>query len=233
MTTKPAAANDTGKLPGAVPADARLIADAALFAARAHSGQLRKDSGEPYANHLAEVAALVAAMAPGDFALLAAAWLHDVAEETAFTLGDIETLFGAEIAGLVGDVTDPAGLKGKLRRERQVTHTMNCGPRIKQLKLADKASNIEELIGLPAHRFDLVGSERYLKWARRVVAVCRGVAPEIEARFDRSAVLLDQQIAAAKAALQPAKPKKATARKPAKSPNRKKQAKAKSRKGKS
>ncbi|MCB1383103.1 MAG: HD domain-containing protein [Notoacmeibacter sp.] len=176
-----------------------LVSRAANFALMAHADGRRKDSGEPYANHLAEVAAHCAAARPEDGELVAAAWLHDVVEETAFTHDDIVALFGAPVASLVADVTDPDGLKGKARRERQVTHTLNCGPRVKLLKLADKVSNVEELIGLPANRFDLAGNERYLKWARRVVAVCRGVAPDLEARFDRAAERLEAEITAAKA----------------------------------
>lgn len=179
-------------------ADARMIADAALFAARAHAGSVRQDSGEPYVNHLAEVAAFLSALDPFDPALVTAGWLHDVVEETGFTLDDISVLFGSEVAGLVADVTDPPDLKGKARRDRQVTHTLACGPRVKLLKLADKTSNVEELIGLPEGRFDRRGNERYLKWARRVVAVCRGLAPELEARFDRSAERLEAEIAAAR-----------------------------------
>lgn len=193
--------------PAVKPSGMPLVAEAALFAARAHTNEMRRDSGEPYVNHLAEVAALCASIRPDDTDLIAAAWLHDVVEETDFTLSDIGALFGTAVAALVGDVTDPEGLTGKARRERQVTHTMNAGPRVKLLKLADKTSNVEELVGLPERSFDLKGNERYLKWARRVVAVCRGVAPDLEARFDRSAERLDGEIARAKAHLE--KPSKA------------------------
>ncbi|MAW89156.1 MAG: phosphohydrolase [Phyllobacteriaceae bacterium] len=186
-------------------AEARRIADATLFAARAHAGQVREDSGEPYVNHLAEVAAFLSALEPFDPVLVTAAWLHDVVEDTAFTLDDIQMLFGSEVAELVSDVTDPPGIKGKARRDRQVTHTRESGPRVKLLKLADKTSNVEELIGLPADRFDRKGNERYLKWARRVVDVCRGLAPDLEARFDRSAETLDAEIAEAKAREKPVK----------------------------
>jgi len=212
--------NRKSAAPAAAPAahGIDLVSRAANFALMAHVDARRKDSGEPYANHLAEVAAHCASVQPEDGELVAAAWLHDVVEETAFTIEDIATLFGAPVAALVADVTDPDGLKGKARRERQVTHTMNCGPRVKLLKLADKISNVEELIGLPEERFDLPGNDRYLKWARRVVAVCRGVAPDLEARFDRAAERLDREIAQAKVRTRkPTKPAKSRRKgKPAK-----------------
>lgn len=204
MTLNPEPGDDTSRDTVAA-ADARMIADAALFAARAHAGQIREDLREPYINHLAEVAAFLAALEPFDPVLVTAGWLHDVVEDTSFTLEDIRTLFGADVAELVNDVSDPPDLKGKVRRDRQVTHTMESGPRVKLLKLADKTSNVEELTGLPAARFDRKGNERYLKWARRVVAVCRGLAPELEARFDRAAERLEGEIAEAKAREKPGK----------------------------
>lgn len=174
--------------------DNAVVARAVLFAARAHDGILREDRGDAYFVHLAEVAAMCAALEPFDSVLVAACYLHDTVEDTEVTEEAIRTEFGDEIADLVMDVTDPPDLKGKERRERQVTHTAAAGPRVKRLKLADKTSNVEELIGLPAKRFDADGNAKYLKWARRVVDVCRGLEPVLEARFDASAALLETEI---------------------------------------
>ena len=179
-------------------ADARMIMDAALFAAHAHSGQIRDDKGDPYINHLAEVAAMCASIEPFDPVLVTAAWLHDTVEDTGMSEADIGSRFGGEVAALVLDVTDPPGLHGDTRRERQITHTAASSPRVRRLKLADKTSNVEELIGLPQARFDGPGNARYLDWSRRVVAVCRGLEPDLEARFDRSAARLDAEIATAR-----------------------------------
>ncbi|WP_293291816.1 HD domain-containing protein [Oricola sp.] len=164
------------------------------FAARAHDGVMREDRGDAYFNHLAEVAAMCAELEPFDAVLVAACYLHDTVEDTSVTEADIRAQFGDDIADLVMDVTDPAGLKGKARRERQVAHTAGSGPRVKRLKLADKTSNVEELIGLPDGRFDAKGNAKYLKWARRVVDTCRGLEPTLEARFDASAETLEREI---------------------------------------
>lgn len=176
------------------PAPHLVIARAVLFAATAHDGQRRDDKGDAYFNHLAEVAAMCAALEPFDPVLVAACYLHDTIEDTETTEADLRAEFGGEIADLVMDVTDPPDLKGKARRERQVTHTAEAGPRVKKLKLADKTSNVEELLGLPATHFDADGNEKYLKLSRRVVDVCRGVAPALEARFDASAARLHHEI---------------------------------------
>lgn len=170
------------------------IARAVAYAAKAHDGIVREDRGDAYFNHLAEVAAMCAELEPFDPVLVAACYLHDAIEDTNVTEADIRAEFGDEISELVMDVTDPPGLKGKARRERQVTHTAGAGPRVKRLKLADKTSNVEELIGLPARRFHAGANARYLKWARRVVDVCRGIEPKLEARFDASASRLETEI---------------------------------------
>jgi (p)ppGpp synthase/HD superfamily hydrolase len=172
----------------------QTIARAVLFAARAHDGIKREDKGDAYFNHLAEVAAMCAALVPFDPVLVAACYLHDTVEDTEVTEETVRAEFGDEIADLVMDVTDPPGLKGKERRDRQVTHTAAAGSRVKRLKLADKTSNVEELIGLPARRFDATANAKYLKWSRRVVDVCRGLEPKLEARFDASAAKLEAEI---------------------------------------
>ena len=172
----------------------RIIAKAVLFAAKAHDGSVREDAGDAYFNHLAEVAVMCADLEPFDPVLVAACYLHDTVEDTDVTEEMLRAEFGAEIAGLVMDVTDPPGLRGRKRRERQVTHSAAAGPRVKRLKLADKTSNVEELIGLPARRFDVKANTKYLDWAQRVVDVCRGLEPALEARFDASAARLQADI---------------------------------------
>ena len=172
----------------------RSIARAVLFAAKAHDGIIREVAGDAYFNHLAEVALMCAELETFDPVLVAACYLHDTVEDTDVTETIVRAEFGDEIADLVMDVTDPPGLKGKKRRARQVSHTAAAGPRVKRLKLADKTSNVEEMIGHPAADFDVKAGTRYLKWARRVVDVCRGLEPALEARFDASAARLQAEI---------------------------------------
>lgn len=179
-------------------ANARLISEAALFAAHAHGTQTRADRGDPYLVHLAEVAAMCAMLEPFDPVLVAAAWLHDTVEDTGVREPILRERFGDEIADLVMDVTDPPDLKGDARRQRQVDHTRDAGDRVKRLKLADKTSNVEELLDLPHEAFDAGGNAGYLLWARKVVDVCRGLEPRLEARFDRSAARLEAEIEAAR-----------------------------------
>ncbi|MBZ9678689.1 HD domain-containing protein [Mesorhizobium sp. ES1-1] len=180
--------------PKVTPRDVRRIAQAALFAAHAHKDQMREDMGDPYLVHLAEVAALCAGIKPLDPVLLAAAWLHDTLEDTDTDEATLRGEFGEAVAALVADVSDPPGLKGKARRQRQVDHTARAGLRTKRLKLADRTSNVDEELNAPDERFRAKSAARYLKWSHRVVDVCRGAAPELEARFDKSAAALKARI---------------------------------------
>ncbi len=84
------------------------VTKAACFAARAHTRQTRKGAArEPYINHLAEVAALVAEATQGrDANLVAAAWLHDAVEDCGVAREEIALGFGDDVASLVLEVTD-------------------------------------------------------------------------------------------------------------------------------
>jgi (p)ppGpp synthase/HD superfamily hydrolase len=172
----------------------RQILEAALFAAQAHKDQMREDMGDPYLVHLSEVAAMCASIEPLDPVLVAAAWLHDTLEYTDTKEIALREHFGEPVANLVADVSDPPGLKGKVRRQRQVDHTAKAGIRTKRLKLADRTSNVEEALNAVGDRFRARSGARYLKWSRRVVDVCRGAAPTLEARFDMSAMLLQARL---------------------------------------
>ncbi len=80
-----------------------LVQEALQFAQKWHEGQYRK-SGQPYINHPILVAVLVANFG-GDDAMMVAALLHDVVEDTACEIDEIEQRFGKEIALLVGGLT--------------------------------------------------------------------------------------------------------------------------------
>lgn len=177
------------------PADARLIADAVTFAANAHAGQHLDDGETPYFNHPADVAARCAGAEPFDPVLVAACYLHDTVEDTSVTESDLRRRFGDAVADLVIEVTDPPGLKGKARRQRQVDHTATASTRAKLLKIADKTSNVLQLVDRPGRDETAKGKRKYLDWARAVVAVCRGTDAGLEAAFDAAAARLEAAIA--------------------------------------
>src|SRR6266581_910374 len=100
----------------------RLVSEAAELAARRHTGIARKGRGnEPYINHLAEVANLLATATDGaDADLVAAGWLHDTIEDTATTREELAQNFSERVAALVVEVTDDMTLPKSERRRLQV-----------------------------------------------------------------------------------------------------------------
>jgi (p)ppGpp synthase/HD superfamily hydrolase len=166
-----------------------LLAHAFRFAAARHAPQRRKGSAaEPYLNHLAEVADLVATATGGaDPQLVAAALLHDVVEDTTTTLAEVEALFGADVAGLVAEATDDKSLPKAERKRLQVVHAPTRSPRAKILKTADKISNLRALAASPPTDWNLERRWRYVDWARAVVTGLRGVNPWLDGQFDQAA----------------------------------------------
>lgn len=164
------------------------IARALDFAARKHAAQRRKgEAQEPYINHLAEVALLVAEATEGaDADIIIAAYLHDTIEDQGVKREKLEALFGADVANLVDEVTDDKSLPKAARKELQVAHAALASPRAKLLKIADKISNLRSILASPPSDWTLARKREYFEWAARVVDNCRGVSPWLEARFDEA-----------------------------------------------
>ena len=169
----------------------RIISEAAELAARCHNGMARKGRGnEPYINHLAEVANLLALVTDGaDAELVAAGWLHDTVEDTETTREELAEKFSERVAALVVEVTDDMSLPKAERRERQIADAPHKSPGAKLIKIADKVSNIRARI-LPApsqaERDDLID---YVDWAEKVVAGCRGGNALLDRTFDETVKL--------------------------------------------
>src|SRR5580698_5492877 len=88
------------------------ILAAAKFASEKHVAQKRKGmAGEPYVNHLIEVAQLVAGSSEQlDVNMVMAAFLHDTIEDTKTTREELEAAFGNDVASLVVEMTDDKSL---------------------------------------------------------------------------------------------------------------------------
>jgi len=166
-----------------------LVSEAADLAARRHSGMQRKGRGnEPYINHLAEVANLLALATEGaDAELVAAGWLHDTIEDTETTRQELAQKFGERVAALVVEVTDDMRLPKHERRQKQIVDAPRKSPGAKLIKIADKISNIRARI-LPQpnqdERNDLID---YVAWAEKVVEGCRGGNAMLDRTFDETA----------------------------------------------
>lgn len=129
----------------------RRLFDAHAFAARAHEGQLRKYTGEPYIVHPIEVAEIVI-MTPGvTESMIMAAFLHDTVEDTGTTVTEIDLAFGPVVAKYVFELTDyftpenfPMYNRAE-RKEREALRLMYISPEAKTVKLADGLSNTKSI----------------------------------------------------------------------------------------
>ena len=166
----------------------RLVSEAAELAARRHSGQQRKGHGdEPYINHLAEVANLLSVASNGEDAeLVAAGWLHDTIEDTDTSHDELAQRFGLRVAGLVDEVTDDMTLAKSERRRLQVIEAPKKSAGARQIKIADKISNVRARIFFEPTFEQKDELADYLAWAEQVVAGCRGVSPQLDALFDEA-----------------------------------------------
>jgi (p)ppGpp synthase/HD superfamily hydrolase len=166
-----------------------LVVRALAFATLRHTDQRRKGRrAQPYVNHLAEVALLVSEATGGqDAALVAAALLHDVVEDQDVTAAEIEATFGADVAGLVMEVTDDKALEATERKRLQIAHAPHLSARAKVLKLADKTANLRSIAEDPPQDWSPARARAYVEWARAVVAGLAGASPALEAAFDQAA----------------------------------------------
>ncbi len=176
----------------------QLVMQAADFAARRHVNQKRKGSaGEPYVNHLAEVAMLLATATAGEDAeLVAAGFLHDTLEDTPTEYEELVALFGTTVAKLVAEVTDDKSLPKAERKQSQVDKAPTKSARGRLLKIADKTSNLRSLVTSPPADWDSTRALDYIDWAERVVAGCRGLNSSLEKSFDAAAADARAAIAA-------------------------------------
>jgi (p)ppGpp synthase/HD superfamily hydrolase len=182
-----------------------LVSRAADYAAHRHVDQRRKGANqEPYVNHLAQVAHLLARTAEAPNAqLLAAAWLHDTLEDTCPTKEDyertkaeIERQFGQAVLQLVLEVTDDKSLPQEVRKRLQIETTAGKSRDARLLKLADKTSNLCAMAVSPPAGWDTARIAAYIKWAEDVVASCRGLNAELEETFDLAAAAARAKILA-------------------------------------
>lgn len=147
-----------------------IVSRAAAFARNAHAGQTRKGAAkEPYITHAEEVADFVARHG-GDEIAVAAAWLHDTVEDCAVAPADLVRLFGAEVAGVVAELTDDKSLPKARRKELQVITAPKKSERAALVKLGDKASNVRSVGRSRPEDWDLPRCRAYVDWAGAVAA---------------------------------------------------------------
>ena len=144
--------------------DKKMIRLAFDTAVEAHNDQRRK-SGEAYIFHPINVAKIVAQQIGLDATSICAALLHDVVEDTRFTLEDIERLLGNTVAKIVHGLTKISSLKKdkniSLQAEnfRKMLLTLNDDVRVIIIKIADRLHNMQTMDAMPEYKQVKIASE--------------------------------------------------------------------------
>ncbi|HEU4572756.1 MAG TPA: bifunctional (p)ppGpp synthetase/guanosine-3',5'-bis(diphosphate) 3'-pyrophosphohydrolase [Candidatus Limnocylindrales bacterium] len=156
-------------------ADVGPIRDAFAFAVEAHGSQ-RRASGEPYVTHPIASAQILADLGM-DPSAIAAALLHDVPEDTEYSLGDVEERFGPEIARLVDGVTKLSKFSTHSHEQQQAENirkmflAMADDIRVVLIKLADRLHNMRTLAAL--------APEKQLRIARQTMEIYAPLAERL------------------------------------------------------
>ncbi|MGB5360570.1 RelA/SpoT family protein [Eudoraea sp.] len=144
--------------------DKKLVRSAFDIAVDAHKNQRRK-SGEAYIFHPIAVAKIIASEIGLDAVSIAAALLHDVVEDTEYTLDDIERMFGETIARIVDGLTKIAHLKKDMNISQQAENfrkmllTLHDDVRVIIIKIADRYHNMLTMDAMPEHKQVQMASE--------------------------------------------------------------------------
>ena len=150
-------------------ADNQLITRAFQLAKDAHKG-VRRKSGEPYITHPISVAQIVATEIGLGPTSIATALMHDVVEDSDYTLEDIENMFNPNIARLIDGLTKISGVVSmessmQLENYRKMLLTISDDVRVILIKLADRLHNMRTMQGMPAHKQLKIASETLFIYA--------------------------------------------------------------------
>ncbi len=145
-----------------------IIQKAFDFANEAHKG-VRRRSGEPYILHPIAVAKIVVSNIGLGYKSIVAALLHDVVEDTTYTVDDIRSLFGDKVATLVEGLTkiktvldnEDKAVQKSMQAEnfKRILLTLNDDVRVVLIKLADRLHNCRTIEYMPEHKRDKILSE--------------------------------------------------------------------------
>lgn len=147
-----------------------LIFKAIEYASIMHKDQRRKGEGDiPYINHPIEVMNILVRNGVTDDNTLCIAILHDIIEDTKGTYEDLVRLFNKEIADGVLGCTDDKTLPKNERKIAQIEKTKLKVKEVKEVKIADKISNLTSLLTHPPVHWNIDRTIGYAEWCKSVV----------------------------------------------------------------
>ncbi|MBR6334155.1 MAG: bifunctional (p)ppGpp synthetase/guanosine-3',5'-bis(diphosphate) 3'-pyrophosphohydrolase [Bacteroidales bacterium] len=159
------------------PADRKLIRKAFVLATNAHNG-VRRKSGEPYIYHPIEVAMICCEEMNLGTTSVVCALLHDVVEDTEYTLEDIREIFGDTVAEIIDGLTkisdlviDNKNISLQAENYKKIFLSMLKDVRVILIKLADRLHNMRTLDSMPPEKQLKIASETsffYVPFAHRL-----------------------------------------------------------------
>jgi (p)ppGpp synthase/HD superfamily hydrolase len=122
-----------------------LVETASLIAYVTHQGQVRKDDHSPYFIHPCQVALKLMRYGFGE-SIVAAGFVHDVLEDTAFPQSELERLLGKEVVDIVLAVSENKALPWEERKKHYINQVIQASDAAKAVSIADKVHNLESLL---------------------------------------------------------------------------------------
>ncbi|MCW3298042.1 HD domain-containing protein [Escherichia coli] len=151
-----------------------LVVEAMIFAMQIHKDQKRKFTGNPYFNHLSEVAGIVGSVERKSDIVQAVAWLHDSIEDQGISPNEIETRFGKHVCIGVEALSDlETGTREERKRLSRVRLAKQPGW-IQNIKVADVISNCSSVL-----MHDPSFATVYLAEKRLLLEVLTKASPEL------------------------------------------------------
>ena len=161
-----------------------LVLKATQFAALKHRDQKRKDGETPYIIHPISVAMILAEIGGvDDPEILSAALLHDTIEDTDTSAQELDKEFGSRIRIIVEELTDNNQLTISQRKQLQIDNAPHLSKDATLVNIADKISNVSDVIKTPPPEWDQKRCNEYVDRAEAVINNCQKVNQDLENHF--------------------------------------------------
>ena len=159
---------------------AQSVEQARELARQKHAGMHLFDANRTgMFEHVSQVASLVQELG-GSTEMVAAAWLHDIVEDTDVTLAQVKDWFGEEVAILVDGLTDPEEFEAmplEERKQLQAERVRTLPDDVKRIKLCDQLSNVRRIVLKPPTDWSAEKQWVYVQGAHKIAMHCSGLWP--------------------------------------------------------
>ena len=161
-----------------------LVLKATQFAALKHCDQRRKDGKTPYIIHPISVAMILAEIGSiEDLEILSAALLHDTLEDTDTSAHELDKNFGSRVRIIVEELTDNDMLTFSQSKQMQIENAPYLSKNATLVRIADKISNVSDVIENPPAEWNQKRCNKYVDWAEAVMNNCQKVNQDLENHF--------------------------------------------------